>query len=82
MPNQYSITLSDVSAHYLQKLNDDYGWKTSHIIDVALQLCMFDNLAMFAQYSQKQGAYSRLDKLLKTKKIKKVYVNPNSKVKK
>jgi len=61
MPNQYSITLSDVSAHYLQQLNDKYGWKTSHIIDVALQLCMYDTLAVL----DNDSARNRLQKLLR-----------------
>jgi len=67
MPNQYSITLSDVSAHYLQDLNKKYGWKTSHIIDVALQLAMFDNLAMLTN----DTAQKRLKKLLNTKRVDK-----------
>ena len=67
MPNQYSITLSDVSAHYLQDLNNKYGWKTSHIIDVALQLSMFDNLAVLAN----DHARKRLIKLLNTKRVDK-----------
>jgi len=46
MPNQYSITLGDVSASYLRQMNEKHGWKTSHIIDVAIQLCMFDTLAV------------------------------------
>jgi hypothetical protein len=67
MPNQYSITLSDVSAHYLQDLNKTYGWKTSHIIDVALQLSMFDNLGVLAN----DAARKRLIKLLNTKRVDK-----------
>jgi len=27
-------------------MNEKHGWKTSHIIDVAIQLCMFDTLAV------------------------------------
>jgi len=67
MPNQYSITLSDVSAHYLQDLTNKYGWKTSHIIDVALQLSMFNNLKVLND----DKARKRLISLLNTKRVDK-----------
>tara|TARA_Y100001937_G_C7132028_1_gene338081 strand:+ start:830 stop:1033 length:204 start_codon:yes stop_codon:yes gene_type:complete len=67
MPNQYSITLSDVSAHYLQDLNRKHGWKTSHIIDVALQLSMFNNISMLTN----DNAQNRLLELLNTKRVDK-----------